>query len=186
VGKLHITIHHNFYRNVGQRAPRVRFGQVDVYNSLYQVTDPDVYAYNWGVGVQSAIVAQHNAFELPDGVDPAKIIKYWKGTAITASHNIVNGAVVDLLSAYNSANVDQLGADAGWTPALRTTVHAPTQLARVLGDLAGAGRAGREETITVDPSGDFPTVQAAVDAAPSGSLYKSAAFTAQPAVKLTL
>ncbi|NUO59997.1 MAG: hypothetical protein HOV78_25310 [Hamadaea sp.] len=168
-GKLHVTIHHNIYRNSGQRVPRVRFGQVDVYDNLYQVTDPDAYSYSWGVGVNSAIVAQHNAFELADGVDPAKIIKYWKGTAITASDNLVNGVVVDLLSAYNSANVEQLGADAGWTPTLRATVHAPAQLARVLRDLAGAGRAGREETITVDRAGEFPTVQSAVDAAPTGS-----------------
>ncbi|MBV1852598.1 pectinesterase family protein [Catellatospora tritici] len=170
-GKLHVTIHHNVYHNVGQRVPRVRFGQADVFNNLYQVTDASAYSYSWGVGVSSAIVAQHNAFELPEGVNPAQVIKYWKGTAITASDNVVNGQVVDLLSAYNAVNVEQLGADAGWTPTLRTAVHAPTQLARVLGDLAGAGRADREEQITVDPTGlgDVTTVQAAVDAAPAGS-----------------
>ena len=170
-GKLHITIHHNVYRNVGQRVPRVRFGQVDVYNNQYVVTSEAGYSYSWGVGVSSAIVAQHNAFTLPEGVDPAQIIKYWKGTAITASDNTVNGQVVDLLAAYNAVNTYQLGADAGWTPTLRTGVHAPAQLARVLGDLAGAGRAGRHEQITVDPGGggDVMTVQAAVDAAPVDS-----------------
>ena len=35
-GKLRVSVHHNVFRNVQERAPRVRFGQVHVYNNLYE------------------------------------------------------------------------------------------------------------------------------------------------------
>ena len=35
-GLLSVTVHHNLYRNAGQRLPRVRFGKVHVYNNVYK------------------------------------------------------------------------------------------------------------------------------------------------------
>ena len=34
-GKLRVTLHHNEFSDLGQRAPRVRFGKVDAYNNHY-------------------------------------------------------------------------------------------------------------------------------------------------------
>ncbi|MFI5891469.1 polysaccharide lyase family 1 protein [Actinoplanes sp. NPDC051513] len=123
VGKLRVTVHHNRFGNVIQRAPRVRFGQVDVYDNLYVATD-ELYQYSLGVGVESSIYAENNYFKLSADVPAADVIHYWKGTKITAIGSLVQvgnkAKPVDLVAAYNAAYDPNLTPDAGWTPALRT------------------------------------------------------------------
>lgn len=142
-GRLRVTLHHNLYRNVTERAPRVRFGQVDTYNNHYVATADSGYAYGYslGVGVQSQLVAEANAFTLPAGVDRATVIKKWKGTALTEDGNLVNGRPVDLLAVHNAGvPAEQLGDDAGWTPALRTRVDRAGAVPYVVDRHAGSGR----------------------------------------------
>jgi pectate lyase len=136
LGKLRVTIHHNEFDNILQRAPRVRFGQVDVYNNYYRI-GPDEYVYSWGVGVQSAIVAEKNYFRFVGVGSPAQVIYNWGGTAIHAVDNWakVDGrpaAPVDLLAAFNAASDPDLGSDVGWTPTLRTDVHSALQVQKVV------------------------------------------------------
>jgi pectate lyase len=123
VGKLRVTVHHNRFGNVIQRAPRVRFGQVDVYDNLFVATD-EAYAYSLGVGVESSIYAENNYFRLSADIPAANIVKYWKGTRITALGSLVQVSggrpkPVDLVAAYNNAYDPDLTPDAGWTPTLR-------------------------------------------------------------------
>ena len=139
VGKLRITMHHNFYNGVQERAPRVRYGQVEVYNNYYRVPASPEYIYSWGVGVQSQLVAEHNALIMDRTVSPALVIHYWKGTAITARDNLVNFREVDLLAAFNAANpTTPLAGDVGWTPTLRTRIDPPQVLPLTVGLFAGA------------------------------------------------
>lgn len=142
-GKLRVTLHHNLYRNVTERAPRVRFGQVDAYNNHYVTTADSGYefGYSLGVGYQSQLVAEANAFTLPAGTDVGTVIKKWKGTALTADDNYVNGTETDLLAVHNT-NVpgELLGDDAGWAPTLRTAVDAPRDIPRIVDCHAGAGK----------------------------------------------
>lgn len=143
-GRLRATFHHNLWHNVGERAPRVRFGQVDAYNNHYRHTaDSSVpYVYSWGIGFDAHLVAERNAFTLPASLDPATVIKQWTpGTAMTESGNRVNGRAVDLLAVYNAANPDaRLGDDAGWTPELRRRVDPVAALPRLIDAHAGAGQ----------------------------------------------
>lgn len=130
-GKLRVTLHDNRFQNVGQRAPRVRFGQVHVYNNLYQIpqaTGPwgnDGYQYSWGVGKNSALYAQNNFFDLGTGVSAADVVHYWGGTAMTEQGTLVRAGgkvtATSVLAAYNAANTPTIGTDAGWTP----TLHKP-------------------------------------------------------------
>ncbi|MCI4065749.1 pectate lyase [Micromonospora sp. R77] len=145
VGRLKVSLHHNLFDGDLQRLPRVRFGQVDVHENHYRLHGPG-FEYALGVGVQSAIYAEHNFFSLGDDVDPADLIHDWGGTALTERGSWLRqgdgrARPVDLLAAYNAAHDPDLGADAGWTPTLRATPVLPTPLVPlVVGAYAGAGR----------------------------------------------
>ncbi|WP_461029990.1 pectate lyase family protein, partial [Streptomyces sparsus] len=140
-GKLRVTLHHNLFKNLNERAPRVRFGQVDSYNNHFVATRGSTYGYTYGIGAESRLVAEHNAFTLASHVDPATILKKWSEAPLTAENNIVNGRRTDLIAVHNAGVPDeQLARGAGWTPTLRTRVHNPRVVPLVVHRGAGAGR----------------------------------------------
>ncbi|GAA2963366.1 pectate lyase [Streptomyces enissocaesilis] len=139
-GKLRVTLHHNLFRNIVERAPRVRFGKVDAYNNHFAVAAKG-YAYSFGIGLESQLYAEKNTFALPAGVSAAKILKKWKDAPVTAEGNHVNGAPADLVAAHNAANPgNPLREGAGWTPALRTRVDPPQAVPALVTRRAGAPR----------------------------------------------
>jgi pectate lyase len=107
-GNLRVTLHHNMWAGVGQRAPRVRFGQVHVYNNLYRIRNAEAYQYSWGVGIESAIFAENNFFQVDPDVAADDLIARFNGTALHANGNLFDGPadrfLVDLVAAYNAAN----------------------------------------------------------------------------------
>ncbi len=121
-GKLRVTLHHNLFDGIGQRAPRVRFGQVHVYNNLYDLRDTPSYNYSWGVGIESAIYAEENVFIANRNFTVDRIIARFNGTALSVSDTLVIGPrvrnPVDVLGAWNAVNDPDLGFDAGWVPTL--------------------------------------------------------------------
>ena len=122
-GKLRVTLHHNLFDNLGQRAPRVRFGQVHVYNNLYKIVNTPNYGYSWGVGIESQIYAENNYFKTDDKVALDKIIGNYKGTAIYASGTRVNDKDLDVLAAHNAANETKITGKVDWKPTLVTKVE---------------------------------------------------------------
>ncbi len=121
-GRLRVTLHHNLFDDIGQRAPRVRFGQVHLYNNYYRIRHPADYSYSWGVGIESQIFAEQNFFFSDHAVTPDRFVAVFRGTALTAIGNLHTGVParrpVDIVAAYNAVNDPPLGADAGWTPVL--------------------------------------------------------------------
>ncbi|WP_330291908.1 pectate lyase family protein [Streptomyces sp. NBC_00576] len=142
-GKLRVTLHHNEFRSVTQRAPRVRFGQVHVYNNRYLIDHGDDYRYSLGVSTESAVYAENNAFTTPGHVEVADLVKSWNGTALHQTGTLFNGFPVDLLTiynAYNSGSERDLTADVGWTPTLHTKIDSADTADREVARGAGAGR----------------------------------------------
>ncbi|MEU3995747.1 polysaccharide lyase family 1 protein [Streptomyces sp. PDY-4] len=138
-GRLKTTFHHNLFTGLVERAPRVRFGQVDVYNNHFVAETG--YSYSFGVGKESQLVAEHNAFTLPKGISPAKIIKRWNDSPLTAEHNLVNGRRVDLIAVHNAEiPAETVRSGAGWTPTLRAAVHPAAAVPALVQHGAGAGR----------------------------------------------
>jgi len=138
-GHLKVTFHHNLFSNLVERAPRVRFGQVDSYNNHFVAKDG--YGYSYGVGMESQLVAQHNAFTLPDGIGAGKILKRWNDSPLTADDNYVNGRRVDLIAVHNAEVPSEvLRSGAGWTPALRTRTDPVKAVPGIVDHHAGAGR----------------------------------------------
>jgi pectate lyase len=121
-GKLRVTLHHNLFDGIGQRAPRVRFGQVHVYNNLYDVRSTPNYVYTWGVGIESALFAEENFFIADRAFPVDTIIERLNGTRASVSGTLVIGPrvrnPVDVIAAWNAVNDPDIGFDAGWTPTL--------------------------------------------------------------------
>jgi pectate lyase len=138
-GKLKVTFHHNLFSDLVERAPRVRFGQVDSYNNHFVANDD--YAYSFGIGKESQLVAEHNAFTLPTGISAAKVLKRWNVSPLTAADNYVNGKLTDLIAVHNAEiPAETLQSGAGWTPTLRTKVDPAKKVPGIVDRGAGAGR----------------------------------------------
>jgi pectate lyase len=126
VGKLKVTLHHSLFEDLGQRVPRVRYGQVHVYNNYYKVDNPENYVYSWGVGKESAIYAENNFFRVnpSTGITPDMFIERLNGTAIFETGTMLNSPSqsghhdIDVLEAYNAVNDPYLLGEVGWTPTL--------------------------------------------------------------------
>ncbi|MFC3550539.1 polysaccharide lyase family 1 protein [Lysobacter cavernae] len=128
--KLRITVHHNLFLDLGQRVPRVRYGQIHLYNNHYKLSDDSAaerYGYSWGVGAESRIYAQNNHFRVGAAVTPDRFISVSKGTAIHAEGTLVNGvsehSTVDVVAAYNASHDTALLPETDWQP----TLHGPIE-----------------------------------------------------------
>ncbi|WP_328975733.1 pectate lyase [Streptomyces canus] len=141
-GRLRVTLHHNQFESVVQRAPRVRFGQVHLYNNRYIARNDD-YRYSLGISTESAVHAENNAFHTPGHIEAADLVKSWNGSALHQTGTLFNGYPVDLLAiynAYNSGSERDLTADVGWTPTLHTKIDSAEAADRQVARGAGAGR----------------------------------------------
>ena len=115
-GKLHVTLHHNYFHNVVQRMPRVRYGQVHMYNNYFasDTTNGEyAYAYSLGVGKNSQIYAESNVADIT-GKDYTSFVKVFGGKQLTTVNNMFNGKMIDTFN-------DTL-TPVDWKPELFTTI----------------------------------------------------------------
>lgn len=109
-GKLRVTLHNNHFHACKERTPRVRFGRVHVVSNLFSADRAEDFGYSLGVGIQSRLVAEGNAWELPPGIGADRLIRRLKGTAFAdRGDNRLNGQPVVLPA-------EGLSPDVGWAP----------------------------------------------------------------------
>ncbi|MFI1925551.1 MULTISPECIES: polysaccharide lyase family 1 protein [unclassified Streptomyces] len=139
-GKLRVSIHHNIWKGIVQRAPLARVGQVHIYNNYYDVTTLNGYATQYSINsrAKAQVVAENNYWKVPTGGKVAKLLSGDGTGAVKGSGNLVNGTVTDVVAAYNAASSKDLKTTVNWTPALTSGLEAsaknlPTTLATTTG-----------------------------------------------------
>ncbi|WP_314221703.1 pectate lyase family protein [Streptomyces zaehneri] len=139
-GKLRVSIHHNIWKGIVQRAPLARVGQVHIYNNYYDVTTLNGYATQYSINsrAKAQVVAENNYWKVPTGGKVAKLLSGDGTGAVKGSGNLVNGTVTDVVAAYNAASSKDLKTTVNWTPALTSGLETsaknlPTTLATTTG-----------------------------------------------------
>jgi len=139
-GKLHISIHHNVWKGIVQRAPLARIGQVHIYNNFYDTTARNGYALSYSVNARAKaqVVVEDNYWKTASGQKLAKLFSGDGTGSIAGSGNLVNGTATDLVAAYNAASSKKLKTTVNWTPTLKAGLQTsaknlPTQLATTTG-----------------------------------------------------
>jgi pectate lyase len=112
-GKLRVTFSNNVFRDIQSRAPRVRFGQVHLFNNFYVGSkSADVYknSYSVGPGTNAKILSNANVFEIAGASGCDSVIKNpGDATAGTFkdSGSLLNGAALGTCALSNAT---------AWTP----------------------------------------------------------------------
>jgi pectate lyase len=154
-GKLRVTFSNNVFRAVQSRAPRVRFGQVHLFNNYY-VGDKkaDVYknSYSIGPGTNAKVLSNANVFEIANAANCDAIIRNpGDATAGTFkdSGSLLNGAPLGTCA---------LAATPGWSPPYAFTPRPAALVKANALAMAGGGK------LTTSVTGTGPVV---VDTGPT-------------------
>ncbi|WP_406494141.1 polysaccharide lyase family 1 protein [Streptomyces sp. NBC_01604] len=142
VGKLRVSIHHNVWKGITQRAPLARIGQIHIYNNLYDTTALNGYTAKYSIDsrAKAQVVAEHNYFKLPSGAKVAKLLSGDGTGSVAGSGNLVNGTATDVVAAYNAAGSKKLKTTVNWKPALTAGLETSAKnLVTGLVTTAGAG-----------------------------------------------
>ncbi|RYE66655.1 MAG: polysaccharide lyase family 1 protein, partial [Oxalobacteraceae bacterium] len=142
-GKLRVTFSNNVFRDVQSRAPRVRFGQVHLFNNYYVGSKTAaVYrnSYSIGPGTNAKVLSNANVFEIAGAANCDAIIKNPgdpSAGAFKDSGSLLNGAALGSCA---------LPATPGWTPPYAFTAR-PAALVKA-NALAQAGSGKLSTAIT--------------------------------------
>lgn len=98
LGKLRITIANNVFNGVTQRVPRVRFGQVHVFNNYFvgsKTANPYPHSYSIGIGKQGNVLSHANVFAIDGATGCDSVVSYPSSDhsgAFQDSGSLLNGA----------------------------------------------------------------------------------------------
>jgi pectate lyase len=136
-GRLRITLSNNVFSDITQRAPRVRYGQVHLFNNYHAGSKKaTVYAhsYSTGIGKSGQVLSHYNVYAVTGATDCSSIVTTLSADAVSSfadGGSTVNGA------AFGSAC--NLGTPAWTVPYAFTPRPAALVKANALAQ-AGAGK----------------------------------------------
>ncbi|CAN7566427.1 pectinesterase family protein [Massilia sp. LjRoot122] len=112
-GKLRVTFSNNVYRDVVQRSPRVRFGQVHVFNNYFvgsKAGSPYAHSYSIGAGKNAKILSSNNVFEVAGAPGCDQVVTNMSSAnpgAFKDSGSLLNGKALGACAVSNAVT---------WTP----------------------------------------------------------------------
>jgi pectate lyase len=140
-GHLTVTFNGNHFLNVGERAPRVRFGKVHLYNNYFEGSRTHAiypHQYSIGVGYLAKIISQNNAFDISGATACTNIVKNpgssSKTGAITDAGSLLNGG------ALNVAGACSFSSSVGWTIPYSVNLLGTTAVKQSVLTNAGTGK----------------------------------------------
>ncbi|OUM67882.1 polysaccharide lyase family 1 protein [Piromyces sp. E2] len=111
-GKLHITYHHNYFKNVGSRLPSLRFGTGHIFNNVYE--NVEASSVNVRMGAQALV--ESNVFRNAnkpistnlDSKEEGSVVQRNNDFGTTANTNSITriGAFSNVPYKYTSDNVN--------------------------------------------------------------------------------
>ncbi len=108
-GKLRVTFHDNLFTRVVQRTPRVRFGNVHLFNNVFDndVADPIYkYQYSFGIGKDSRTLSELNVFNVKGQTVACRLFKGFGGEYLSDSGSVFNDTTADLNACgFNTTSV---------------------------------------------------------------------------------
>jgi len=141
-GHLTVTFHNNLFTKITERAPRVRFGKVHVYNNYHESSKSlAVYphAYSIGVAYKAKIISENNAFDILGASGCTSVLKNpgssSKTGAIQEAGSLLNGAALDMSQC-------SFASDVGWTVpyAYRSALLPASSVKAAVKAAAGTGK----------------------------------------------
>jgi pectate lyase len=139
-GHLTVTFHHNLFNKVMERAPRVRYGKVHVYNNSYvgsKSDSPYKHNYSLGVGYKAQILSNNNAIDITGASSCPDVVKNpgssSKTGAIKDTGSLLNGSALNLSSACSFAT-------ASWTVPYVYVPDATASVRSIVSANAGVGK----------------------------------------------
>src|SRR6185503_8564503 len=123
-GQIDVTFHGNYYQNMIQRMPRVRFGRVHVYNNVFDMDRNANAEYRlgdtWATGTAAKLVTENNLFEIRNNnLTIPRIINY---ASTVANRDICVSA------GFTDAECGTYYSDKGTWITMRTTTTSATTL----------------------------------------------------------
>ncbi|MEU3463779.1 polysaccharide lyase family 1 protein [Streptomyces sp. NPDC006733] len=140
--KLRVTLHHNVFQGIVQRAPLARVGRIHLYDNYYATAPLDGYTHSYSINSRAGaqVVAQNNYWALSGDRKASQLLSGDGTGSVAGSGNLVDGTVTDLVAAYNAAHSSKkIKTTVNWTPELTAGLEPAAGLPAKLGRKAGAG-----------------------------------------------